>query len=379
MPTVMSVFGVEPFRIGGTETFARELSSQLAERGWGSVLCFQSEPPEEVRRFLTSENVKIEVLADSTDASLKASCDFLRLVSRYRPKIVHLHFTGFLGLYPWLAKLSSVRKVFFTDHSSRPAGYVANQAPLWKRFLARVINLPLTKVICVSRYGYSCLTKLNLLPTKRHELIYNGVDLARVQPDVDRAIGFRRRYGIPDDRIVVLQVSWIIPEKGIPDLLKVASLVIRHNQKVQFVLVGEGSYREQYMEDAVIMGIGKHVTWTGLVQDPFGEGVYDAADIVCQVSNWEEVFGWMIAEGMAYGKPIIATRVGGIPELIAHEESGFLAERGDVETIAEQVLKLADSSELRQQMGQVGRAAVTERFNLKSNVAKLIESYGLGK
>src|SRR6185312_5389114 len=120
MPTVMSVFGVEPFRIGGTETFARELSSQLALHGWRSVLCFQSEPPEKVRNFLERENVTLEVLPDSPNFSWKALRDFVRVLRRYRPEIVHLHFTGFLGLYPWLARVYSVGKVFLTDHTSRP-------------------------------------------------------------------------------------------------------------------------------------------------------------------------------------------------------------------------------------------------------------------
>src|SRR5436190_19390480 len=113
MPTVMSVFGVEPFRIGGTETFARELSLQLAQAGWRSVLCFQSEPPKDVRRFLAAENVTFEILPDSPQFSWKALRDFSRVVRRHRPEILHLHFTGFLGLYPWLARMSSVRKIFF--------------------------------------------------------------------------------------------------------------------------------------------------------------------------------------------------------------------------------------------------------------------------
>ncbi len=377
MQTVMSVFGVEPFRIGGTETFARELSLQLGRRGWHSVLCFQSDPPEDVRRFLELENVSFEISPDSPKLSWRAVKDFVRILRRHRPEIVHLHFTGFLGLYPWLARLNSVKKVFLTDHTSRPSGYVARQAPLWKRMMARAINRPLTKVICVSRYGYQCLTKLDLLASERCELIYNGVALYRVQPDLGRAAEFRLRYSIPDDRAVVLQVSWIIPEKGIPDLLRAASLVIPKNQNVQFVFVGEGAYREQYMRDAETMGLGNHVTWTGLVQDPFGEGVYDVADIVCQVSNWEEVFGWMIAEGMAYGKPIVATKVGGIPELIADEESGFLVDRGDVEAIAKKILRLLCNNELRERMGRVGREAVASTFNLELNIAKLINAYNL--
>jgi hypothetical protein len=73
MPTVVSVFGVKPFRIGGTETFARELSLQLDKHGWKSVLCFLQEPPEEVRRFLSLPNVSLEVLENSTDLNWGAA------------------------------------------------------------------------------------------------------------------------------------------------------------------------------------------------------------------------------------------------------------------------------------------------------------------
>ena len=75
MQTVVSVFGVQPLRIGGTETFARELSLQLGQRGWKSVLCFDSKPGEEVARFLDLPNVSLEVLEDSTGFNLKGTSD----------------------------------------------------------------------------------------------------------------------------------------------------------------------------------------------------------------------------------------------------------------------------------------------------------------
>jgi glycosyltransferase involved in cell wall biosynthesis len=376
-PSVVSVFGVKPFRIGGTETFARELSLQLSERGWQSVLCFLKEPPEDVRRFLSLPNVTLEVLENSTDLNWSATTALARIVRRHQPQLLHLHFTGFLGVYPWLARLMSVRKVFFTDHSSRPGGYVPGRAPFWKRALTRIINLPITKVICVSQYGLRCLTTLDLLPPERHELVYNAVDLSRVIVQPIRAAEFRQRYSIPPDRIVIVQVSWMIPEKGIPQLLETARLLVARNPRVHFVLVGEGSYRDQFMRDAIAMGIAEHVTWTGLIQDPFGEGVYDAADIVCQLSEWEELFGWMIAEAMAYGKPIVATRVGGIPELVNDGVSGFLTERGDPKAAAEKLDQLANDPNLRRTLGVAGRQVVEEKFDLKRNVAQLVRLYDL--
>jgi glycosyltransferase involved in cell wall biosynthesis len=374
---VVSVFGVEPIRIGGTETFARELSSQLNQRGWESVLCFLGKPPDDVHSFLKLNNVSFEVLENSIDLNWKAVKDLAQILRRHRPEILHLHFTGFLGVYPWVAKLLSVKKVFFTDQTSRPAGYTPHQAPIWKKGIVRIINMPLTKVTCVSNYGYNCMTTLGSLPNDRYEMIYNSVDLTRVSPDSQRAAAFRQRYSIAEDRTIIVQVSWIIPEKGILDLLRAAQTVISQDPKVQFVFVGEGAYRDDYSRQAEAMGLGDHVTWTGLVTDPFGEGVYDAADIVCQVSNWEEVFGWVIAEAMAYAKPIVATRVGGIPELVEDGASGYLVDRGDDSAMSEKILELVSNRNLRATMGRRGQEIANEKFNLSKSVSKLIDSYGI--
>ena len=377
MPTLVSVFGVAPRRIGGTEMFARELSAQLGACGWQSVLCFLSEPTEEVRRFLELPNVTFEVLPDSTNGDRQARRDLAGILKKHQPDILHLHFVSFLTFYPWVARLNSVRKVFFTDHHSRPAGHVPKRAPLWKRVAARIIGLPLSKVVCVSNYGYKCMTAVDLLPRKRFEMIYNGVDTARVGPDNGTASAFRRRFAIPEGRKIVTQICWMIPEKGINDFLDMARLVAATDPNVQFVLVGEGSHREQYMKDAEGMGLCNRITWTGMMDDPFGEGVFHAADVVCQLSRWEEVFGWMIAEAMAHAKPVVATRVGGIPELVIDGVSGYLANRGNAKLMSERVLELLHDPQARARMGQIASEIVQTKFELQKNVDQLIQSYGI--
>jgi glycosyltransferase involved in cell wall biosynthesis len=114
-----------------------------------------------------------------------------------------------------------------------------------------------------------------------------------------------------------------------------------------------------------------------LIDDPLASGVYPAADVVCQLSRWQEAFGWMIAEAMACSRPVVATRVGGIPELVEDGISGYLVNRRQPAEAADRILRLLEDRELRHKMGTSGRRAVETRFNLQRNVAQLLELYGI--
>ncbi|HUI79452.1 MAG TPA: glycosyltransferase family 4 protein [Bryobacteraceae bacterium] len=375
--TVVSVFGVDPYRIGAGEIYARELSRQLGERGWKSVLCYLAPPPGSVRKFLALPNVSFEVFEDSWKLNRKSTRRGFELLRQYRPEILHLYFTGFLSLYPWMARIESARQVFFTDQSSRPEGYVPKRYPMWRRLLMRGIHYPLNKVICVSNYGERCFTAMDLLPRERFVTIYNSVDLARAAEGLCNRSAFRSKYKIADDRLVVAQVSSLIPEKGITDLLQAARVVAAQEPRAHFVLAGSGTHAAEYQAMSGQLGLTDRVTFTGVLEDPLAQGAYGAADVVCQVSRWEEVFGYVIAEAMASGLPVVGTRVGGIPELIEDGKTGYLVTSGDVPRIADRVLALLRNGTLRQTMGQAGREAAEKKFDHRKNVAQVLELYDL--
>jgi glycosyltransferase involved in cell wall biosynthesis len=369
---VLSVFGVRPARIGGTEVFARELSLRLAERGWESILCFNEEPQGDVRRFLELPNVTFEVLNDAWKFHWKPAAALAGILRKHRPHILHLYFTGFLSPYPWVARLTGVKQVFFTDQGSQPEGYVPARRPLWKRWAARALNLPLDGVVCISDYNAHGMKVRDLIAPSRIRRIYNSVDFSAVAGDGAR---FRRRYGIPAGARTVLQVSWMIPEKGIPDLIQAARLILDRISHAHFILAGEGAHRQEYMDLAAGLGMESHFTWTGLVHNPLAEGLYGAADVVCQVSRWEEAFGWVIAEAMACARPLVATRVGGIPELVIDGETGYLVPPRSPAVIADKVVALLESESLRTQMGEAGRKLARARFDLQTNLAELFKLY----
>ena len=373
--TVVSVFGFAARRYGAGEIFARELSVQLGQRGWHSVLCFLEPPTEAMRKFFDLPNVSIEVVEDCWQLSGKATIRLYEVLRKYRPGILHLYYTGFLSAYPWLAKLTGASRVYFTDQSSQPEGFVATQAPLWKRLAMRMINAPIDGVISVSRYGYDNFTIRDLLPKKRFRVIYNSVDVERAALGLARAAEFRRNLQIPEDRLVVTQVSWLIPEKGLDDLLLAARDVVAAEPRAEFLLVGDGTHRPGLEKTAQELGIAAHVRFTGVIQDPLAEGLYAASDVVCQMSRWEEVFGFVNAEAMASCKPLVGTRVGGIPEIIEDGISGFLVPRRDPGAMAARILELLRDPSLRRRMGQAGRRIVEDKFNHRKNIAQVIALY----
>ncbi len=170
----------------------------------------------------------------------------------------------------------------------------------------------------------------------------------------------------------------MIPEKGIPDLIEAVRIARASDSRLHLLLAGDGPKRGEYEQLAITSGLSGAVTWTGLVEDPFGEGLFDASDVATQLSRWEEAFGYVIAEAMARGRPVIGTRVGAIPELVVDGTTGFLIDRGDSAAAARAILKLAGDPALAASMGVAARGRAEELFDLKKNVRQALGIFGLG-
>ena len=376
-PTVVAVFGVAPVRIGGVEVFTRELARQLEPRRARLVAVFSGSPQGIVAEFLRAPNLTIEVIPDLEASMIGPLVPLGKLLRRTRARILHLQFVNFISAFPRLAQVCGVDQIYFTAQSSNPPGFQAMRAPAWKRALARCINAPLSKVFCISDYTRRSLVDLDMLPAERFQRIYNAILAPDLTCAAQRAAEFRARFGIPSDCELITQVSWIIPEKGIPELLEAAQIVLRQRPRTHFAIVGSGAFEREYQRRAEALGIARAITWTGLLENPMEEGVYAATDIFCLASQWQEAFGWVLAEAMSFEKPAVATSVGGIPEVVQDGVTGLLCPPGDSGALASHLLRLLENPQLRREMGQAGRFAVEAKFNLQRNVAELLTYYRL--
>src|SRR5262245_40890129 len=100
MPAAVSVFGLAPRKIGSQEAYAREVSRQLADHGWRSILCFNERPPADVYDYLSMANVEMQVLPQAERASLATLTQLGRILRRSDAQLLHLHYTELVSLYP---------------------------------------------------------------------------------------------------------------------------------------------------------------------------------------------------------------------------------------------------------------------------------------
>jgi len=366
-PRVVFAFSVWPNKIGGVERFSQELARQLNVKGWDLTLWFEDEPPARVREFLLAPgNVKVDVFPAQWQLGAASVKRFLRMFSKERPTVVCYSLAGVVKLWPLLGRLMGAKGSVYWDGDSRTRGSENYRASGKVRWLMK----PLSRSVCATHFVKRCSDREGIVPASKSLVIFNGTDTTRPQ---GRGEDFRQHFGIPRDRTLVMQVSWLVPYKGIDVALRAAAIAIGQQPSLHFVFCGEGSHQAEYDRLAKELGIESQVTWTGQVQDLIGGGAFQAADILIQCSQWQEAFGFSVAEGMAAGLPIIASRIGGLPELVRVGENGFLFEPTSFSELAQHILHLQADPDLRKRMGEHSREIVAKHFDLSVCVTRWVD------
>jgi N-acetyl-alpha-D-glucosaminyl L-malate synthase BshA len=193
-------------------------------------------------------------------------------------------------------------------------------------------------------------------PTVPVHRVHNFVDLELFRRD---SSGCHRSNFARPDQIIYIHISNFRPVKRVGDVIRVFAKA-RESVDGVLVLVGEGPLLREAKELASELGVEKHVRYLGKQLDM--AGILGCADVLLFPSE-SESFGLAPLEAMACGIPVVATRVGGIPEVVTHGVNGYLAEVGDVETMAGHAIELGRSKDLRVRMGSAGRKAAEQSFH----------------
>lgn len=371
-PKLMYLLALAPNKIGGIEKFLRYFAEVLDPVGWDVVFCFEGSISPGFREYIHQRNVVLELLPNQGDLGLACAGQLWSLLRKHRPTVFVYAFHGVMRVFPWLAKAAGARRIFFNDHSSRPPGQVPGPLSLPKRIAGHLLTSPLTAIVSVAEFTQRTGRAFGLTSAPG-VVIQNGVELPTY--DSSRGAAFRARYLVPADAVVIVQVCWMVEVKGVETMLRAAALLLQRRRNIHLILAGEGPRLNNFQALAKDLGIGAAVTFTGKLANPTDVGLFEAADIYCQPSLWQEASGLAVMEAMSFKLPVVASDIGGLPESVQQGHTGYLVATGDSEGFCEALQRLVDDAHLREQLGTNGYEVICAKHRIEQVAERYVEFF----
>lgn len=302
---------------------------------------------------------------------LQAFFSLWRLMLQERPDIVHTHTskTGILGR--WAAKMAGVPIIVHTPHGHVFYGHFG---PLVSRFFLAIERLTASITDCMVALSEGERTdyiRFSVSSPDKIVTIHSGVEIDRYMKAEVNVEEKRRSLGLNPDGLVVGTVGWLLPIKGPIHLLNAMARIWQSHPETRLVFVGKGELEGKLRAEASRMGVSERVTFLGW-RDDIPE-IMQILDIFV-LPSLNEGMGRVLVEAMAAGRPVVASKVGGIPDLVEHKKNGFLVGPGDVNGTALAIKRLLIDKGMRDEMGRMGRA-MAQNFTVEGMVKKIDALY----
>lgn len=360
--------------IGGPARQALMLHRALAERGHECELVSGAPQAEEGAFPPPAEHYTlVKALRRETDflADARAIQALTHIMRSLEPDIVHTHTTTAGGLGRIAARRAKVPVVVHTFHGHVLSGYLSGPQTraltAAERFLARRTDA----LISVSTRVRDELLALGIGRPEQWRVVPLGLELGELLNGPQETAAARAALGLPVEGPLVGIVGRLAAIKDHETFLAMASRLAASRPDVSFVVAGDGALRES-LETKARQLVGDRVRFLGWVTDL--PTLYGALDVVALTSRNEGTPVALIEAGAA-AKPVVATDVGGVAEVVRDGETGFVVPPGDVEALADRVGKVLDEPETARTLGLAGRAWVRERFSAERLVEDLAFLY----
>lgn len=361
---VMSEFF--PPYVGGGQIHALEIIKNLKGTYRFDIItnALDGLPSSESSEGFIIHRVGVSGKVDSFSRRLKYIRAAKRLALQLHEKdpfdLIHAHvFAGSLAGYYFGKKanlliINTVHGVYLHDPDT---GFL-------KRILQKyVVKRKYSKTIAVSQITKGQLLELGVDPDSI-QVIYNGVD-----PSL-----FENQHDHQGDVFTVVYVGRLWRIKGIHLLVEAAASIVKERNDVRFLLVGDGPERQELEAKIVRNNLSNFVTITGFQDYAKIPGILKEADLFVLPSLMEGMPN-SILEAMAARVPVVATKVGGVPEIVTHMQNGILIEPNSVEQLANAIITVIDDADLRNRLAEAGHKMINERFKWSDTAAQVSQLY----
>jgi len=368
-PRVLYLTDLRPAdKFGSLEEQIFVLAKAVKNNGGTLIPVFGAQVGNETAKQYEAAGLTTYAL-DLHDFSLTSLRRLLSFVRNHRIELIHWNFYN--PINPYILALSATYpyiKHYLTDHNSRIPSQRLNSGSI-KRFVKQTLLKRYDRVLCISDFVRECLTAQEVWPEAATCTYF--INTTRFQPDPEMRSQFRAELGFKDpNTFLMLFVGKLIDWKGVDVAIKALSQLPAN---AELVVVGEGEAVEGLEQLSVKLGVAERTHFLGGRRNV--EPFMQSADCFLCPSIWEEAVGLVNLEAMACGLPVIASRIGGIPEFIDHGRTGLLFEPGDHEGLARQLKYLMDSPDVPKTLGKAAREEAVKRFSIERRVPHYVELY----
>ena len=390
MPKILRI--INRFNLGGPTFNAALLTKHMSPEFETLLVGGREEDSEESSQYIL-KNLGIEAhLIDEMQRDIGLSNDrqaYFRvkeLIKKYQPDIIHTHASkaGAIGRAAGIAYGKA--KMVHTFHGHVFHSYFGKLKTNIYKNIERALAHRTDKIIAISPIQKEELAKqYRICSENKIEVIPLGFDLKKFQVDnMSKRVAFRKEYGIDDDEIAIGVVGRLVPIKNHKLFLDaIKEISQRTKKKIRAFIVGDGEERENLKEYTSLIGLD-------YLNGDFKRGMKATVHFTSWIKNIDVVNAGMdiialtslnegtpvsLIEAQASCKPIVATRVGGVSNIVQHNETALLSESNCLEGFSENLLKLVESKELRHDLGENGWARVNEKFHYSRLISDMSTLY----
>lgn len=301
----------------------------------------------------------------------RALMELIHLLKREKYDIIHTHNSkaGFLGRLA--AKIVGIPIIIHTIHGFAFHEYEISPRRFLFIFLERFAAKFADKLITISEPLRQWGLELGIGKSEKYITIYSGIEVEKfkININIDEK---KKELGIEPGERVIGVVAKLWEGKGHETILEAAPQVIKEIPNVKFLFVGEGYLRNKLETRVRELGLSNRVIFTGFRTDiPEITAIFNIALLV----SLFEGMGRVLLEAMVLGKPVVATKVGGIIDVVKDGETGILIPPEDVDALAKAIITLLKDRKLARKMGEAGRRRIDERFTAQTMVEKISQVY----
>jgi glycosyltransferase involved in cell wall biosynthesis len=331
-------------------------------RALGHQASLVAHPDGELRRR-AEEGLDLIPLAPRAELDLSAAWRLSRVIKRLKPDVVHAHDAHGTAMASLALSLGATTPAPALIVSRRVDFHLrSNSFSRWKH---RQVDC----FIAASEAIHKMLVA-DGVPPERTTTVHEGIDLDHV--NAEPPVNVHAEFWLPHDAPVVGNVAALVPHKGQRHLVEAAHLVVRDLPDARFLILGEGELREPLERLIRDYHLEKHVLLPGFRTDVLG--CIKGFDLFV-MSSVTEGLGTSLLDAMACSRAVVATRAGGIPEIVEDGRTGTLVNTRDHAALAREIVRLLRDEALRGQMGEAGRARVAERFTVERMVSETAAVY----